>query len=547
MLLTSALLLALVQNTNGTPADSLCARSYIFEAKGLSDLSADFVRTAEVAGVVAADARSAARRPADERFKRVCTDGFVPWLHALRAPSENGATFRWSLVGPIVEAGANTAYAVERNNGALWGGKGLNTQASAGIEVRWRGISAAFRPVVAYHTNGEFPIMAQKDTLRSPFTYAAHSLDWPQRFGDESFAVFDPGQSYVRVEALGAAAGLSTENLWWGPGRENAIIMSNTAPGFVHAFLRSVRPVNIGIGRLHVEGIWGKLHESDYFDTIEENDDQLLAGASLTWEPKWLRGLFLSLHRVFVYPDPDSVSAGDIVAPFFQTPIKKQLATPENPEAFKSDNQLASITARWVLPSAGFEAYAEWAKDDHNWDKWDILNEVEQAQGYSLGFVKVIKGRQQWFRLHGELTHLERPNTHVFRGGAIYYTHKDEVQGYTHRGQLLGAWIGPGSNSQLLGFDVYKSWGNAGGFIQRIIHDNDAYYRDYARAYTFHGHDAELVLGSQGALLQRQLGVTWRAAYSIRRNRNFIELGTCCNWDMKVDHNFALTLGLQAR
>jgi hypothetical protein len=95
--------------------------------------------------------------------------------------------------------------------------------------------------------------------------------------------------------------------------------------------------------------------------------------------------------------------------------------------------------------------------------------------------------------------------------------------------------------------DFYKTWGNWGGFVQRIIHDNDAYYRDLGKAYAFSGHDAEFVLGSEGSVVGGRLGVNWRAAYSVRRNRNFIELGTCCEWDFKVDHNFNVQLGLTSR
>lgn len=538
------LVFALIQGAASAP-DTACVAPRIFEVLGLADQSAAFARAAETAGAIRADARSNTRRLSNERFKRVCGPAFMTASAAADTTAVT-AVARVSAILPAAQLVANSVFAIDRNNGVLWGGKGINLQLTGGVEFRSRYISAALRPVAVYQTNGDFPIMPPKDSVRSRFAYAAHTnIDWPQRFGEEAFAVLDPGQSYLRVDAFGVAAGVSTENLWWGPGVENAIIMSNTAPGFPHFFLGSTQPFNIGIGQLQVEGVWGRLRESDYLDSDPGNDDQIFAGASITWEPKWFSGLFLGLNRAFVYPVPDSVTFGDVIAPFFQTPVKAQLATPDNPAAFKSDDQLASITARWLLPGSGFEVYAEYAKEDHNWDRWDFLNELEHSQAYSLGFAKILRRSSGWFRLRGELTHLERVhNSDLGRGAGTYYTHANVIQGYTHRGQLLGAWIGPGSNSQLLGFDLYRSWGNTGGFIQRIIHDNDAYYRDLARSYHFGGHDAELVLGSVGSLTKAKLLIDWRAAYSVRRNRNFIELGTCCEWDFKVDHNLNVQLGV---
>src|SRR5699024_10219580 len=108
----------------------------------------------------------------------------------------------------------------------------------------------------------------------SPYNYPERptGIDWPQRFGDNSVRSNELGQSYVRFDAYGLAAGVSTENLWWGPAQRYPILMSNTAPGFPHIFAGTGRPLDIYIGKLELEAIWGRLSESDYFDNDPDND-----------------------------------------------------------------------------------------------------------------------------------------------------------------------------------------------------------------------------------------------------------------------------------
>src|SRR5690606_19519601 len=140
------------------------------------------------------------------------------------------------------------------------------------------------------------------------------------------------------------------------------------------------------------------------------------------------------------------------------------------------DNQLFSIFARWAFPEVGFEVFAEWARDDHWEDLDDLLMEPDHSQTYMLGFQKVVLAGPRWVRLYGELAHLQSSSTYRSgRGGPfIMYAHSQLRQGYTHRGQLLGAAIGPGSDAQILGADVFAPWGMAGLFLERVRWDNDA-------------------------------------------------------------------------
>ena len=57
-----------------------------------------------------------------------------------------------------------------------------------------------------------------------------------------------PGQSSIRYDLGALTAGISTENMWWGPGIYNSMLMSNNAPGFLHYSINSNRPINTFAG-----------------------------------------------------------------------------------------------------------------------------------------------------------------------------------------------------------------------------------------------------------------------------------------------------------
>jgi hypothetical protein len=57
--------------------------------------------------------------------------------------------------------------------------------------------------------------------------------------------------------------------------------------------------------------------------------------------------------------------------------------------------------------------------------------------------------------------------------GGTYYIHGTVVQGYTHNGQLVGASIGPGSNSNFISLDYYGSGGAVGAYFQRTRYNDD--------------------------------------------------------------------------
>jgi hypothetical protein len=440
-------------------------------------------------------------RPFSLDVARVGPGGAHPWEARLEgAPALAAGSLGFVAHDPELRVFANSRFPSGQNDGAVWQGRGLTTALDAGGTVRWRALTVEVRPTLIYSQNSSFELAPVTVAGMPEYFYPWRRIDLPQRFGPEALWTVDPGQSEARVEAGGISLGAGTKNLWWGPGIRNAIIMSNNAPGFPHAFLGTNRPLGIGVGELEARWIWGRLEQSDWFDPSETSTDRFITGIVATYSPDFLDGLSFGLTRVFyVLVNEDGTPASDYFA-VFQGVRKKTLASPQNPTGDDEHDQLLSLFGRWVHSESGFELYWEWARNDHAWDLRDLILEPEHSQAYTLGLQKAFgsTGRRVLV-LRAELTHLEAGPTFQVRSKGTYYAHYIVTKGYTHKGQVIGAGVGPGGNSQHIGADLYAPWGRAGFYLQRDVHDNDAYY-DWAAANNrdFCCHDVSLRMGAHG-------------------------------------------------
>jgi hypothetical protein len=468
------------------------------------------------------------RRPSSERM-------FAPCAAGADTAALPQAARSIALLPVRLRSVYNSAYPVDVNNGVLWAGRGASAAASAGIEVRFGPASAGAYPTVAVHQNREFDLAPVQRSGLSPFSYAGHVIDWPQRHGDDSFSVLDPGSSFVRLDAFGAAIGLSTENLWLGPAQRMPLLMGASAPGFAHLFLGTSRPADIRIGSLEAHAVWGRLTESDYFDGNADNRHRLLALLAVVFEPAFARGLFIGVSRAYVAAFDSGDPGGMFIDPYIDVR--------DNPDG---DNQLLSLYARWVLPAAGFEVYGEWAREDH-WATWlDLLLEPDHSQAYMLGFQKVGRFSGADLRWFGELAHLQSSATlRGGRGDVTFYTHTQLRQGYTHGGQLLGAWIGPGSDAQLLGVERVAGVRMTGITVERVRFDDDAYYAQWGHVYGQNGHDVSL-----GAVVRHvepvgPFSIAASVGVARRHNRNFIRFDGSHPGDFRGETNIHIDLDLR--
>lgn len=481
------------------------------------------------------DARPVAVTRAGRMLLRSC-----PVLDSIAAENDEGRPVLEAGVLPVAAIMQNSSeYARPQQDGLRWAGRGLSAAASGGVTARWGPVSAAVAPVIAFQQNDAFTVERIRTPGLSPWGsfYHAGRIDLPQRFGSNALWWIHPGQSFVRVDAFGAAAGFSTENLRWGPARRNPLLMSHAGPGFPHAFIGTSDALNVGIGRVELEAVWGRLAESEYFDTISTNDSRLFAGLVGAFRPR-STGLTIGVARAYLRTiPPGGLSLGDqIFGPY--TGIRDN---PRDPSV--GDNQLLSVFFRWVLPRSGFEVYGEYAREDHWADARDFIMELDHSRAFTVGLEKVFVRADSSlsFRVAAEATNLNMSQTwQSGRGDVTFYTHSQIRQGYTHRGQLLGAPIGPGSDAQYVAADYFWDEFGAGLFVERIRYDNDTYYRHFAYPYAYFGHDAEYTFGVRGSGSVYGLQLIGEFAHSSRYNRDFVGLRDGGN---SFDRNLAISLG----
>jgi hypothetical protein len=310
--------------------------------------------------------------------------------------------------------------------------------------------------------------------------------------------------------------------------------MSNNAPGFAHLTFNTTSPVLSPIGAFEWQLVAGSLDGSGILppDTgrtylgrqlynPKPDGDRYLNGMVITWQPKWVKGLNLGFSRVF-YQYSDNVQQSfngwlPVFSNFFKGKSRSE-------DAFGRD-QLLSVFFRLVLPNDHAEVYAEYGRNDHSQDLQDLLLEPEHARAYIIGAKKLFKSAKGTdIELMAEMTQTQTPTTFLVRAGMPWYTHLELRHGYTHRGQVLGAGIGPGSNSQTIGLSWFKKRQQYGGFFERVVRNNDFYYALYAGKQNFYTHWVDISLNGHYSLVWKRLmcssNLSWIYSYNYEWKHN---------------------------
>jgi hypothetical protein len=412
----------------------------------------------------------------------------------------------------IVPPSLTTAYQAlapgGSNDGMLWQGRGFSTLLSGGLRAAWGPFSAQLAPEVTWAQNQHFKMAANGLTgnLRFRNAYYADGLDVPQRYGNSPYARAGFGQSFLAVEGYGARLALSTENLWWGPGIRNTLLLTNTAEGFPHVSLKTSRPLDVWVGHVEAELVWGRLERSAY---TAHRQPRAFNGLAVTFEPRWIPGLFLGVGRTYV-EDPASLRKDSYLSVF--EALAKSKVGGDNP----ADNQITAAWFRWAMPE--IELYGEYGLDDFQ-SVSGISRFGDRAAAWLVGFQKRWVNGPRWWRVVGELA---KTRSNLPPGySTSFYTHGDGSD-YTHEGQLLGASFGPGADTQYLAVDAFVPSGRIGGYFERIRRNEEVYWSQFATSRTA-DHDVELMFGVRQVILGRYAEVGWDVAAGYRWNRDFVQ------------------------
>jgi hypothetical protein len=336
-----------------------------------------------------------------------------------------------------------------------------------------------------------------------------NGIDAPEHFGNSSITHLYPGQSKITINIHNIEAGVSTENMWWGPGTQNAIMMSNAAPGFLHWTINSAAPIKTPIGSLEWQLIGGNLKQSGYppTDTAKLVNahgmlipkpavTRYISAFTINWQPKWIKGLYIGVSG-YDYLNKDSVytrkSLFNRVLPVFSHSSAQANTVADSIRGDGEDFAFA-FNIRQTFPEVHTEIYFEWARNDRAAGLNDFVQEPEHASGYTVGGRRLFELRKETFlQVKFELTHLQDPPTYLLRPEPTWYVHLTPPQdGYTNDGRYIGAGIGPGSNSFTWDMSVLKGQNSYGVTFERLVHNNDLYYQAFSGTNIFNRHWVDL-------------------------------------------------------
>ncbi len=435
----------------------------------------------------------------------------------------------------------NSALPFSQNYGAMWAGKGLSTRTVSGVKLDGSRGRFIFAPELILSANSDWPLFHQyyvppvppgKSPFYFPYYVGNFTIDLPMRFGDKAIRRLDLGETTALLYAAKFEVGFSNENEWWGPGIRNAIVLSNNAPGFPHLFVRTRKPLVTKLGAVEARWLVGGLSESAFFDTVMSNNTRSLAGIAATLQTVWDPNLTVGFARS-VYGT--TKSWGPVFFRWFDVLARTHVNVVDTSRTQR--DQLFTLFARWVFPAAGTEMYGEWGRTELQPSLREFLVSPNHTQGYTLGMQwRGGDWHQGSFKVQTEITSLEQSADFRDVATGSWYMSPRVVQGYTNRGESLGASIGPGASSQWLAVDYQKPTWSLGTFIGRIRWNQDVHNHYPFPVYVAYcNFDVSLYPGLRGSRFGDFGSLSGALSFQDRLTPFFQNGGGCPNNGSRLD------------
>ncbi|WP_422007553.1 capsule assembly Wzi family protein [Roseivirga pacifica] len=374
------------------------------------------------------------------------------------------------------------------NDGSLLPVGGYQQLISAGVAGKLGPLNIQLNPEFHYAQNLDydgFPLDAGTTLWSTYYGSQLNYIDTPESFGSEPINKLMWGQSSIKLELGPVSAGWSNQNIYWGPGKKNALVMSNNSTGFQHLTLNTNKAIKTPIGHFEAQVIAGKLDGSGYdppranmvingqFIYRSRSEDwRYLSGIAMTYQPKWIPRLSLGFTRVVQQYSETAKENNDYFAAFSNL--------------FRSNDkfndivrdQLASVFFRYFWTSTKSEFYFEFSRNDTSIDFRDFFLEPGHAAAYLFGFTKLFPFQQkknEFIEMELEWTILQQGSGRIIRDASTFYIHSQVRHGYTHKGEILGAGIGPSANAQTINVNWVSGMNKLGIQFERYVHNNDLY------------------------------------------------------------------------
>jgi len=371
-------------------------------------------------------------------------------------------------------ADANTHHPYLFNNGPLTINSGMQIYASGGVFGEFGPLSIQLQPEYIAGYNRTF----------SPPPVASLFTEHYVQNGQGFFNRLLPGQSAVRLNYGAFSLGLSTENIWWGPGQFNSLTFTNNSAGFAHVTLNTRKPAKTFLGHFEGQLVMGRLTgENQVIQNSNVNllnDWRYLNALMISYQPKWVPGLYLGGTRTF---QQYNSFKGNSFIDFF--PILNPFQKEQTGFDIDDDgrDQQASVFMRYMNIPAQFELYFEFGRRDHAVNWREFMVNPEHARAYLIGFMKLISiSDGAHIQVRGEMLQQQESVNVLARYGGIginWAGHNIVRHGFSHRGQLLGPSIGPSSNVQTLETAWVKGVRKLGIRMERLNRHQDRYIRLY--------------------------------------------------------------------
>jgi len=403
----------------------------------------------------------------------------------------------------------NSRHPYNRNNGSMIPNRGYQHILSAGIYAEIGPLSIQLKPEYLYSQNRDFEGFGEGPNGHYSAIWAKryglwNYIDMPERFGEKSIGETLIGQSSIRLNFKGLSLGVSNENIWWGPSIRNSIMMSNHARGFKHITFNTTKPLKTKIGNFEWQVISGRLESSGYLPAgsdmqhagtniyvpkinqlVETDDWRYLQALSITYSPKWVSGLSLGFIRwVHMYSALVQgkywwIEGSPTWFPAFSNLFRK------NDKSFDYEiqtNQAAGVFLRWLWKDSKAEIYVSYNHNDSKNNIRDLLLDSDHSRAVTVGLQKIFKISNDDFLFSWEWTQMEQTASRLLRNAGSWYAHGYSYDGYTNKGEVLGAGIGPGSNSHYFALYRIRDKEKLGIALEIIDQDNDFYHEAFASA-----------------------------------------------------------------
>jgi hypothetical protein len=413
----------------------------------------------------------------------------------------------------------NSDYPSGVNLGTLYPAKGLQFYATGGFYKMYKKLKIQLQPEIIYAENLNFKIFPNEhfDPIWDAYYKWYNKIDLIEKFDNNKINKIFPGQSKIEYDFnKSVSLKISTENIWWGPGIQHGLVLTNNSNGFLHLGLQTTKPYKTKIGKFEGQFIFGHLKNSNIQPTFSNkvfhnkflyqpklDEQRFVSGYVFTYQPKILKGLYVGTANLSVAYFKDVQNFLDYL------PLNNLVAT--KIDQLNKKANLGSFFTRYIFHESNAEVYFEYGRNDKYPTILNLLDGKTDPRGFVAGFRSIsnLKKNKYRFSLTSEFTQLDAVNNTQVTEVQSWYTHNYVRHGFSNNGKVLGSGIGPGSTNQMLDLSILYSNSIFGITFNRTVNNRDFYFNAYQDYTNWKSHWIDL-------------STTFHANFNVRKNINVI-------------------------